>query len=68
MHDHQMELTTVIRHERSIEPFTSKHFDDAHKPAGIRLAKMLRKYEDRPSSELWRDIQSLSAEILRSCA
>ena len=36
-----------------------------HKPAGVRLAKMLRRYDDSPSSDLWRDIQSLSAEILR---
>jgi hypothetical protein len=39
--------------------------EDAHKPLGVRLAKMLRRYDDSPSSDLWRDIQSLSAEILR---
>jgi hypothetical protein len=38
---------------------------DTHKPAGIRLAKMLGQYERRPSSELWSSIQSLALEILK---
>lgn len=54
-----MELPTVIAHE------PTKPQEDAYKPAGLRLAKMLRRYDDSPSSDLWRDIQSLSAEILR---
>ena len=61
----QMELATVIDHERRIEPFMSKHFEDAHKPAGICLAKMLGQYDDSPSSQLWADIQRLAREILR---
>ena len=61
----RMELATVIRHERSIEAFTSKHFDDAHKPAGVRLANMLSMYDDSPSSQLWSDIQRLAREILK---
>lgn len=40
--------------------------ETTHKPAGARLAKMLMRYEDNPSSDLWRDIRSLSAEILKS--
>ena len=39
---------------------------DAHKPAGVRLAKMLRQYEDSPSSQLWSDVQRLAEEILKS--
>ena len=39
--------------------------EDTHKPAGVRLAKMLSQYEARPSSELWSSIQSLALEILK---
>lgn len=39
--------------------------EDTHKPAGVRLAKMLRQYEDSPSSQLWSDVQRLAAEILK---
>ena len=36
-----------------------------HKPAGVRLAKMLNQYDDSPSSQLWSDIQRLAREILK---
>ena len=39
--------------------------EDTHKPAGIRLAKMLHQYDDSPSSQLWSDIQAVSLEILK---
>lgn len=39
--------------------------EDTHKPAGIRLAKMLGQYDDSPSSQLWGDIQRLAREILK---
>jgi len=39
--------------------------DDTHKPAGIRLAKMLSQYDESPSSQLWADIQRLAREILK---
>lgn len=39
--------------------------EDIHKPAGIRLAKMLSMYDDQPSSQLWSDIQRLAREILK---
>ena len=39
--------------------------EDTHKPAGVRLAKMLRQYDDSPSSQLWSDIQRLAREILK---
>lgn len=31
----------------------------------IDIAKLLRQYEDRPTSETWSRIQSLAAEILK---
>ena len=76
----QMELATVIDHRR--EPITYCNImntpdglpertnvraaEDTHKPAGIRLAKMLSMYDDSPSSQLWADIQRLAREILKS--
>lgn len=75
----QMELNTVIDHRR--EPITYCNImntpdglperirmpqqEDTHKPAGVRLAKMLSMYDDSPSSQLWSDIQRLAREILK---
>lgn len=68
----QMELATVIRHERvsilkdvNVSASNSTAAVDAHKPLGVRLAKMLGQYEDQPSSQLWSDIQRLAREILK---
>ena len=69
----QMELATVIRHERisilkdaNVSYSNSTTPTDAHKPAGVRLARMLSQYDDSPSSQLWSDIQSLASEILKA--
>lgn len=62
----QMELATVIDHdpnERIL--YYVGRTEEAHKPAGVRLAKMLGQYEARHSSELWSGIQALAREILR---
>ncbi len=61
----QMELETVIDHREVFERNTRCYVEDTHKPAGVRLAKMLSMYEDQPSSQLWSDIQRLAREILR---
>ncbi|MNQ93262.1 hypothetical protein D3C85_1087200 [compost metagenome] len=59
----QLELSTVINH--SIDaPIIRTHQDTGIQP-GVRLAKMLNKYDDHPSSELWREIQGLAREILK---
>lgn len=31
----------------------------------LQIAKLLRSYEERPTSETWSRIQALAAEILR---
>jgi hypothetical protein len=59
----QLELATVISHQRY--PANVMDVQDTHKPAGVRLAKMLAQYEDSPSSQLWGDIQRLAREILK---
>jgi hypothetical protein len=68
----QLELATVIDHKRAsvlrdvnVMASNSTAPLDLHKPAGVRLAKMLGQYEDRPSSQLWADIQRLAREILK---
>ena len=71
MSELQLELATVLRHDRGMtnkycyanEPGISN--EDTYKPLGVRLAKLLHQYDGSPSSELWRTIQSLSFEILR---
>ncbi|MNF01770.1 hypothetical protein D3C80_2008120 [compost metagenome] len=60
----QMCLETVIDH-LPVRATVHSIQEDTHKPAGVRLAKMLTQYEARPSSELWSSIQSLAREILR---
>lgn len=49
----QLELPVVIQHKRSF------------KPEEVQLAKLLRDYENRPTSETWSRIQALAAEILK---
>jgi hypothetical protein len=68
----QLELATVIDHKRvsvlrdvSVMASSSTTPIDTHKPAGVRLAKMLGQYDDSPSSQLWGDIQRLAREILK---
>lgn len=74
----QMELATVIDHRRTPtycnimntpdglpERISMPQQEDTHKPAGVRLAKMLSQYEDSPSSQLWSNIQQLAREILK---
>ena len=70
--DGQLELPTVIDHKRvsvlrdvNVMASNSTTPQDTHKPAGIRLAKMLSMYDDQPSSQLWADIQRLAREILK---
>jgi len=54
----------AIEIDQLLMPFANPP-TDTHKPAGIRLAKMLSQYDDSPSSQLWSDIQRLAREILK---
>ena len=60
----QIELATVIDHV-GLDSCLIVTNEDTHKPAGVRLAKMLSMYDDQPSSQLWSDVQRLAAEILK---
>lgn len=68
----QLELATVVDHnsvsilkDTNVSARNSTTTMDTHKPAGVRLAKMLSQYDDSPSSQLWSDIQRLAREILK---
>ena len=72
-----MEMMTVIDHEktkpqediRKPRPIRAKELGIAYDAfcasSGRQLAKMLSKYDDSPSSQLWSDIQRLAREILK---
>ena len=60
----QMHLDTVIDH-LPVRATVYSIQEDAHKPSGVRLAKMLGQYDEQPSSQLWSDIQRLAREILK---
>lgn len=64
----QLELPTVIDHKP--RPIRAKELGITYEAlcasSGRQLAKMLLRYEDCPSSDLWREIKALSSEIIKS--
>jgi hypothetical protein len=63
----QLELATVIDHKRCtiLTDAVISASGSTGIPRDVQIAKLLRQYEDRPTSETWSRIQSLAAEILR---
>lgn len=65
----QTELPIVVDHSKklsTLDYWDNKEFcGDREMPRDIQLAKLLRDYENRPSSETWSRIQQLAAEILK---
>lgn len=59
----QLELATVVDHSQK---YPANVMDTAmFDSRAVQLAKLLRQYEERPTSETWSRIQSLAAEILK---
>lgn len=58
----QLELSTLINHKGPTTTKSSRAFDT---PRDVQIAKLLRQYEERPTSETWSRIQALAAEILK---
>lgn len=56
----QQELMLSIHHKR---PPTNGQASGMTRE--VQIAKLLRQYEDRPTSETWSRIQALAAEILK---
>ncbi len=65
----QRELPIVVDHKRcSILRdcnVRSSASSETVLPRDIQIAKLLRQYEERPTSETWSRIQALAAEILK---
>lgn len=62
----QLELDTVINHK--LPAFAndgSGRVFEYQESRAAQIAKLLRDYENRPTSETWSRIQSLAAEILK---
>lgn len=59
----QLELATVVDHRKPSEREGSQIARRASRE--VQIAKLLRQYEDCPTSETWSRIQSLAAEILK---
>jgi len=57
----QVELPIIVDHSMP-DP---KTYMDLPCDYGRSLAKLLRTYEERPTSETWSRIQQLAAEILK---
>lgn len=62
-YDRQLELNTVIN-DNIDAPIIRTHKSDGG-AQGIHLAKLLRQYDESPSSALWSEIQRLAREILK---
>jgi len=54
----QLELATVIDHQRAARPASTDSRE-------VQIAKLLRQYEDRPTSETWIRIQEIAHDILK---
>lgn len=62
----QLELPTVVDHQDIPFPIRSTVYSrNMEEPRDVQIAKLLRQYEERPTSEIWSQIQRLAAEILR---
>lgn len=55
----QYDLPMQIAHQPPPRPCGTKE------ELGVRIAQLLVKYEDRPSSALWIEIQACAREILK---
>jgi hypothetical protein len=62
----QLGVCLVIDHQaqmkRAAEKLAEQKVGDTRE---IQIAKLLRQYEERPTSETWSRIQALAAEILK---
>lgn len=62
----QLELATIVNHKKpEMNPNPWANAAPGMPPRDVQLAKLLRDYDNRPSSETWSRIQRLAAEILK---
>lgn len=62
----QLEVALVVNHraqmQRANEKWAAQPITDSRE---VQIAKLLRSYEERPTSETWSRIQELAKEILK---
>lgn len=61
----QVELPIVVDHKSDRYWKDQEWRGDGKVSRDVQIAKLLRQYEERPTSETWSRIQQLAKEILR---
>jgi hypothetical protein len=61
----QHELPIVVDHSLGIKALTEQDRAEGDVYMARQIAKLLKSYEERPTSETWSRIQALAAEILK---
>jgi hypothetical protein len=61
----QLEVSLVVDHAIGIKALTEQDRAEGDVYMARQIAKLLRQYEERPTSETWSRIQALAAEILK---
>lgn len=58
----QLEVPLVVDHQKNLRQISD---EECVIFMARQIAKLLRQYEDRPTSETWSRIQALAKEILK---
>lgn len=66
----QLEVPLIVDHKpmkrlQDALKESSAREQERNEPRDVKIAKLLRSYEERPTSETWSRIQALAAEILK---
>lgn len=61
----QLEVPLVVDHCLGLKANTKQDIEMGDVYMARQIAKLLRSYEERPTSETWSRIQQLATEILR---
>lgn len=61
----QFEVPLVVDHASGIKALTEQDRAEGDVYMARKIAKLIRQYEDRPTSETWARIQALATEILK---
>lgn len=60
----QLEVALVVDHATGIKALTEQDRAEGDVYMARQIAKLLKSYEERPTSETWSRIQALAKEIL----
>lgn len=61
----QLEVALVVDHATGIKALTEQDRAEGDVYMARQIAKLLKSYEERPTSETWSRIQALAKEILK---